>query len=50
MSVMFLAVIGAYAALTRWQLRQARRFQLRLADRIFAAHEVLAKAAERKAK
>lgn len=37
-----------YIVLLRWQLREARRWQMRLAERIYAAHEVLGRRAERK--
>lgn len=38
----------SYCVVIRWELRRARQMQLRLGDRIFAAHEVLARRAERK--
>ncbi len=36
------------ACIQRWELRESRRWQLRFAERIWLAHEVLANRAERK--
>ena len=37
-----------YIVVLRWELRDARRWQMRLAERIFAAHEVLGRRAEKR--
>lgn len=36
------------AYVQRWELRESRRMQMRLAERIFLAHEVLANRAEKR--